>query len=298
MMKKVIIFLLFLLIYNTSFGQDLFAVLDSVETKETREIIPGTFRSVRLINGYNSEIVGNKDLVFSISHRFNSLNTGLYDLFGLDHSTIRFGFEYGLYDRISLGIGRSNFEKLYDGFLKIKIMKQSTGKKSFPVTITLLEGIAVKTLKWTIPEVNYPLTGRISYVHELFIARKFNNQFSAQISPVIIHRNMVPDDDDQNIVSAIGFGGSYRISKVVTISTEYYYLLPGKTADDFQNSLAIGCELETGGGHIFQLNLSNSHGMTEKAFIPETTGKWLDGDIFLGFNIIRVFHAKNKKGRK
>jgi hypothetical protein len=51
----------------------------------------------------------------------------------------------------------------------------------------------------------------------------------------------------------------------------------------------MGIEIESGGGHIFQINISNSQGMIEKIFIPETTGKWLDGDIALGFNIIRVF---------
>jgi hypothetical protein len=47
-------------------------------------------------------------------------------------------------------------------------------------------------------------------------------------------------------------------------------------------------DIETG-GHIFQLHLSNSAAMFERAFIHETNGNWLDGDIYFGFNISRVF---------
>jgi hypothetical protein len=105
---------------------------------------------------------------------------------------------------------------------------------------------------------------------------------------------MVKTKEEQNLVPAIGFGGNVTVNRWLSFSGEYFYLLPGNTADNYSNSLALGVELESGGGHIFQINLSNSHGMTEKAFIPETTGKWLDGDIQIGFNIIRVFHPKKK----
>ena len=96
--------------------------------------------------GYTSETSPRNELIFSISHRFGNINEGIYNFYGLDQSTIRFGFEYGLNDRIDLGIGRSNYDKLYDGFIKFKIARQSTGKKSFPLTITLLEGMSVQTL--------------------------------------------------------------------------------------------------------------------------------------------------------
>jgi Membrane bound beta barrel domain (DUF5777) len=293
-MKKIILIIIYLCfaVSYISNAQDLLSMLDSIQPAEEEEIYTdGTFKSVRLINGYTSETAGKNDFIFSISHRFGTLNQGIYDLFGLDQSTIRFGFEYGINDRIDLGIGRSNYEKLYDGFIKIKIARQSTGKKSFPFTITLLEGMSVKTQKWTNESVDYPTSARLYYIHELFIARKFTEKFSAQLSPIIIHRNMVETREDQNTVGAIGIGGRYKITNRFTAVCEYYYLLPGKTADKYNNSLAFGVELETG-GHVFQLHFSNSTGMTEKAFIPETTGKWTEGDISFGFNIIRLFSFK------
>jgi hypothetical protein len=293
-MKKIIYIILIINVCFSQYliGQDLLSMLDSIQPEQDKTIYAdATFKSVRLINGYTSETAGKKDFIFSISHRFGNLNQGIYDLFGLDQSTIRFGFEYGINDRIDLGIGRSNYEKLYDGFIKVKLTRQSTGVKSFPFTITLLEGMSITSQRWENDAVDYPFTGRLYYIHELFIARKFNDKFSAQLSPVIIHRNMVETTKDQNTVSAIGVGGRYKITSRFTAVCEYYYLLPGETANNFNNSLAFGVELETG-GHVFQLHFSNSTGMTEKAFIPETTGKWKDGDINFGFNIIRLFGFK------
>jgi len=273
------------------FSQDLFALLDSVETPQT-QYAQNTFKSVRLINGYTSETAGKDDLVFSISHRFQSINSGAYNLWGLDESTIRLGFEYGIGERLSIGIGRSSYEKTFDGFIKYKLFRQSTGNKKVPLSITWLSGTALKSLEWIDEDREYPFSARLYYVHELFIARKFSDKLSMQLVPVVVHRNMVPTKDEQNIVPAIGSGLNYTFNKWLSVSGEYYYLLPGKTSDLFKNSLSLGVELESGGGHVFQINISNSRGMTEKVFVPETTGKWFDGDIALGFNIIRVFHIK------
>jgi hypothetical protein len=202
---------------------------------------------------------------------------------------MRLGFEYGLSNRLDFGIGRSNFEKLYDGFIKVKIIQQSAGEKNVPVTITWLEGISIKTQKWIEASVDYPFSNRLYYVHELFIARKFNDRFSMQLSPAIVHRNMVKTVDDQNVVGAMGVGANYQIARRLTAVCEYYYQFRKKIADPFSNSLSVGVDIETGGGHIFQLFLTNSTGMTEKSFIPETNRNWTDGDIIFGFNIIRLF---------
>jgi hypothetical protein len=292
-MRKYIFTIAFIYgLFNSAKCQDLLSILDSLQSIENEiNYTQGTFKSVRLINGYTSETAAKKELIVTISHRFGNVNQGIYDFFGLDQSTNRFGFEYGLNDRIGLGIGRSNYEKLYDGFIKVKLARQSSGKRSFPVTITWLEGMSYKTIKWTNNEVEYPTTARFFYIHELLISRKFSEKISLQLTPVIIHRNMVETREDQNTVGAIGVGGRYRITNRFTAVGEYYYLLPGNTADKYNNSLALGVEIETG-GHVFQIHITNSTGMTEKAFIPETFGEWRKGDIGIGFNIIRLFSFK------
>ena len=143
-------------------------------------------------------------------------------------------------------------------------------------------------------QLDYPVSSRFYYVHELYIAKNFSNKLSLQLVPVIVHRNWVVSKEEQNLVPAVGAGAAYTVNNWLSLCSEYYYLLPGNTADIYSNSFSLGVEFISGGGHIFQVNVSNSQGMTEKHFIPETTGKWIDGDIALGFNIIRNFHLKRE----
>jgi hypothetical protein len=58
-----------------------------------------------------------------------------------------FGFDYGLTDRFTIGVGRSTFEKQYDGFAKYKLLRQSSGKRNMPVSVAVLASIMLKTQK-------------------------------------------------------------------------------------------------------------------------------------------------------
>ena len=152
--------------------------------------------------------------------------------------------------------------------------------------------MSVKTQKYIEKNADYPFSSRLYYVHEVFIARKFNDNFSLQLAPVIVHRNMVKTADDQNTIFALGAGVNYKIARRLRAVCEYYYQFRKKTSVPFDNSLSLGVDIETGGGHVFQLFLTNSSGMTEKSFIPETNGSWMKGNIIFGFNIIRLFSLK------
>ena len=72
------------------------------------------------------------------------------------------------------------------------------------------------------------------------------------------------------------------------MNAEYFYQLNEKRNN---NVLSLGFDIETG-GHVFQLHLSNSPAMIDSEFITRTTGEWLKGDIYFGFNISRVFTIK------
>lgn len=85
----------------------------------------------------------------------------------------------------------------------------------------------------------------------------------------------------------MGVGARYKLSNRVSLNGEYFYQFD-RPYEDFKNSLSLGFDIETG-GHVFQLHLTNSQGMFERAFVGETRGKWSDGDIYFGFNISRVF---------
>jgi hypothetical protein len=247
-----------------------------------------SFKTTRIINMHSIENVAGGVLDFRISHRFGAINTGAYDLFGLDVASMRLGLEYGINDRLMVGIGRSNVNKEADAFVKYKILRQSAGKRNMPITMSWFSSAVVRMTKWEDPSRTNYFSSRLYYCHQLLIARKFNDNLSVQIAPTVVHKNLVSDSTLKNDVFAGGIGARYKITRRTSFNVEYVYVLPGQIEDIYTNSLSLGVDIETG-GHVFQLHITNSKPMNEKGFITETTGKWDKGDIMFGFNISRVF---------
>lgn len=275
-------------------AQDLVKQLEHLAADSLRrEYETATFKGTRVINGQSIETPGAGSLVFLISHRFGTLNSGAYEFFGLDQATIRLGLEYGLTDRLAVGIGRSSLEKTFDGFAKYKLLRQSTGPGAVPVSATLLTTAALSTLKFA-PQPERSMASRLTYTYQVLLARKFSPHLSVQLMPTLLHRNFVEKRRDQNNVYALGLAARQKLTKRVALTAEYYYLLPGATRDDYRNSLAVGFDIETG-GHVFQLHFTNAQGMIEKFFIPQTQGNFFKGDIFFGFNISRAFQLRNRQ---
>lgn len=274
---------------------DLMDLLEEME-EETTDYTYATFKSVRLVNAHTIETAAGGVLQMIISHRFGRLNGGAYELWGLDQANIRIGLEYGITDWLNVGVGRSNVGKTYDGFLKVKMLRQSTGKRKMPITATWYSSTAINSLRWADPSRENYFSSRMAFTYQLMIARKFGERFSMQVMPTMVHRNLVETGEDENDVLSVGAGGRFKLTPGVSLNAEYFYLLPGTTADQFSNSFSMGFDIETG-GHVFQLIFTNSLGMTENLFIPGTTGEWGDGDVHFGFNISRVFTV-SKKNRK
>ena len=256
----------------------------------TTDYTTATFKSTRIINGHSIERMHAGVLDVRIDHRFGQLNTGSYNLWGLDQANIHLGLEYGITNWVMVGIGRGTYEKTYDSFLKFSIFRQSTGARNMPVSVSYLTSAALNSLKWTGPGKLY-FWDRMSYVHQLLIGRKFSERFSLEINPTYVHRNIVATVLDPNDLWSAGIGGRFKLTAHMSLNFEYYYVVPPR--HDYRslktyNPLSIGVDIETG-GHVFQFMLTNSLAMIEKGFIGETTGNWLDGGIHLGFNISRVF---------
>lgn len=273
---------------------DLMKMLEN-DIEKTTDYTTATFKTTRLINGHTVENVGKGVMDVKISHRFGKVNGGGYELFGLDNATMRLGFDFGLTNYLMVGVGRSTFQKTYDAFFKVKILRQSKGKKTMPITLSYVPTIALKTLKFEDPTRKNYFTSRLFYTHQLIIGRKFSEGTSLQLMPTFTHQNLVQLTADPNDLLAIGIGGRQKLSKRISLNVEYYYQLPGYKLQNTTNSLSVGFDIETG-GHVFQLHFTNSQGMSERTFISETTGDWGKGDIFFGFNISRVFTiGKNHK---
>jgi hypothetical protein len=265
------------------------------ELEPTTDYTTATFKTTRLINGHTVENVGRGALDVKISHRFGKINGGGYELFGLDNATMRMGVDLGITDYLMVGVGRSTYQKTYDAFFKVKLLRQSKGKRNMPITLSYVPAIALKTLKFEDPARKNYFSSRLFYSHQLIIGRKFSEQTSLQLMPTYIHRNLVALIADPNDLLSIGIGGRQKLSKRISLNFEYYYQIPEYKLPNSTNSVSVGFDIETG-GHVFQLHFTNSQGMNERSFISETTGDWSKGDVFFGFNISRVF-TLGKKGK-
>ena len=265
---------------------DLLSILGEDESVE--EFTTATFKTTRIINGHSIENTYRGVLDFRINHRFGFINSGAHDFFGLDNATVRLGLDYGISDRLMIGIGRSSFRKYYDTFFKYKILRQSEQMRKSPVTLSFMGASAITAQRFDDPERNDDFDARLHFTGQLLIARKFSQSLSLQIMPTFIHRNLVETALEKNDLFALGIGGRVKLTSRMAITGEYYYVPQDDLPDRYKNSIGIGFDIETG-GHVFQLHFSNSTAMVHNGFIAETEGDFFDGDIHFGFNISRVF---------
>ena len=285
-MKKIFLTVFLILASLQLSSQDLLDILE-LEAPVQENIVSATFKGTRIVNGHSIENRKNKELEFIISHRFGRVNTGFEELFGLDQANIRFALEYGLTDDLTAGLGRSSFEKTYDGYLKYRLLKQKTGTNAFPFAVSLFGSVAAKSQK-AIAGSERTFAESLFYVGQVLIAKKVNSSFSIQVTPTYVHRNLATIAADPHDIFALGFGTRVKLSTRVSLNAEYYQQFQKLTSINARNSLAFGVDIETG-GHVFQIILSNAITMVEKSFITETTGNFFGGDIHLGFNLSRTF---------
>jgi hypothetical protein len=275
-----------------SFAQDdLLALLEEGAEKK-KQFVSATFKGTRLVNFHTVEVPGENSLEFRIAHHFGDFSTGGYNFWGLDGgATIRLGLEYSKDGRFAFGFGRSSLEKMYDGFVKYKLIRQTTTRKINPFTVTLFAGmyyIAMNDPNKAISGADrYQFeTNRLSYCYQLNIARKFNDKFSIQISPSMVHYNMVDFIKDENDLYIVAGLARYKFTARAAVTVEYGYRINEK--GNYYDAVGVGFDLETG-GHVFQMYFTNSAGMVEPQFFGRTTSSFENWGIKLGFNISRMF---------
>ncbi|MGV9012986.1 MAG: DUF5777 family beta-barrel protein, partial [Flavobacteriales bacterium] len=193
----------------TSHAQD--DLLSALGPDSTQvEYTTATFKSTHVINGQSVENLGKGVLDFRIGHRFGFLSTGIQELFGLDQATLRLGFDYGLTDRLMIGFGRSTYQKTVDGSVKFKLLRQCDQGCTMPITLSVVAATSATTLveeqvPWYSAGIKDYFTNRLSYSFQAVIARKFSEGLSLQLSPGVVHRNLVATPDDRNDLLNVGF---------------------------------------------------------------------------------------------
>ena len=291
---RIVLLSLLVFCFNHSFAQDDLMKLLGSDSTSAFGPVSATFKTTRIINFHSLETVGRRTLDFRISHRFGDWSTGSYNFYGFDGpASIKLSLEYSPDGKFMVGVGRSSYEKMYDGFLKYKVIRQKTSD-GWPISMT-----AVSTMNYTtqndpnksitgINEYQYT-TSRMSFVNELIIGRKFSSKLSLQTSLFMIHYNMVARLIDKNDIYAVGVAGRYKLTKRFALTGEYAYRLTTLYAlGTYYNPLGFGFEVETG-GHVFQIQLTNSFAIDESQVIPFTSTSWKKMGFRIGFNISRVF---------
>lgn len=290
-MKKILLQGALLLPLSLCAQDDLMKELEAKEKPETDYTIQ-TFKGTRIINSQSVETKGKGELEFIFQHRFGRINSGAYNLWGLDEAYVRLGLEYGITDRLGVAVGRSSTDKSFDSYVRYKLARQSKGVKNFPVTITAIGTAVIKASPKASENPQISFEDRLAYTAEIIFARKFNSKFSAQVAPVFVHRNAVEQTNENNNDFAILAGARYKITRSMALTTEYCYRLNPTDNTPYYNSLGFGLDIETG-GHVFQLLFTNSLGMIDRAVVAETDGNFAKGDIHFGFNISRTFQLAN-----
>jgi hypothetical protein len=278
---------------SMAYGQeDLMNIADEASGKQ-KEFTTAAFKTTRITSFQSIETLGKRTLDFRIMHRFGPLNSGAEDAFGLDGpASIKLSLEYSYDGRLMFGLGRSSQQKLWDGFLKYRLLRQTTDNRN-PFSITLFTSAFYSFLKDNkFPSKYSNELYRLSFCHQIIIARKFSTRFSLQIAPTVVHYNLVDLATDKNDVYALLGAARFKVSNRQAITFEYgyrlnkYYVKTDKIK--YYDSMGIGWEIETG-GHVFQMHWTNSFGIVESQFIPHSDTSWKDWGIRLGFNISRVF---------
>ena len=268
-------------------------LFDVFEESTQSEVVYATFKGTQLINASTNETPGEGVLQFMMAHRFGSFNDDyLYNFFGLDNAQVRMQLDYGVTDRLNIGIGRSSFLKVADGFIKYQLLQQQKGTKTVPVCITLHSSTNYRNARYT-DGIDHAMSDRLSYMHQAIIARKWNRKLSTLVSPSVLHFNLVPTAQYPNTTAHITLGARYKISNRMALTGESTLLSNREfsSGERYTTPFAVGVDIETG-GHVFQLHISNTRAMNGPYWMARNPYSASNGGLFLGFNISRVFTVK------
>jgi hypothetical protein len=303
---------LFLFVALNIFAQDdLLSLIDNKDDLTPKKVY-ATFKTVKIGNAQTIETVKKNHLDFRIGHRFgniydsdlaNPLNNMGQTFIGFDNARdIRFSFDYGVTDKITLGIGRSKMHHLIDGSVKWRILEQTTDF-SMPVSLAFFSSTAYShdptstIYSGVVKDFETNELHRLNFFNQLIIASKLTDWLSLEVLPSYMHRNYIQENinaknnaADVNGFFSLGFGGRLKLTRRVSIIGDYFYNFSKfyQNNNSAFNPLSLGFEIETG-GHVFSLFVTNAAGLIENNFIPETKDTWTKGQVKFGFCISRTF---------
>jgi hypothetical protein len=280
---------------------------DSSKVKENITI--ATFKSTRVVNMHSVEMTGDGNLQFMIIHHFGAIwdkNEGasnLARLFGLNASfaSTYMSFDYTPIRWMNLGIAWAGASTM-EGTAKFKLLRQQSGVRNYPVSVAWVSTANFNASK-QLESPNSFYWNRFSYLNQLLIGRKFSDLLSLQLTPAVIHRNIVAyGNSDAHTVFSVGLGGRVKLSDKQAITFEYNRQLNGyenvvdKTGAIISyspNLISLGYDWDTG-GHIFQFFFTNSSFASNLPQLSANPVRDSFGQWSIGFNLNRSYAIKKK----
>ena len=300
MNKIYTLLLVFLVSSYQSNAQDMDSLMKNISSEQDPETSMASFKSSRLILSQTTTMVKKHDLDFKVIHRFGDVggtDGGSETLYGFDNSTdIYIHFDYGISDRLNIGFGRSKYEQLLDLQLKYAVLQQKE-KEGSPISLSVLAKTGFTPYK-----VNTAIFddygNRFSHFIQAIISRKFSPDFSLQVTPGFLFRNVVLGAGDERTLFSTGIAGRYKFTKRFGIVADYYLISSSYRKNNpninYYNPLGVGIEIETG-GHVFSMNFANAKAIVENNFLPNSTSSWNKGQYRFGFTISRMFTLYKSK---
>lgn len=263
------------------------AALQAQPPEEKPEPVLATFKGTRLYNFHTTETAARGHLEFRVAHRFGDLTRGYATFWGLDAGAqVRLSLDYGITHYLTVGLERSGVGRLYDAFVKVRLLRQQA-PKGIPFSLTYYGAVFYSDLK---DAARYPqAVHRLQYLHQLLAARKFSSRLSALAGLAWLHQNYALSWQAPNDYAFAAVLARFKLTRRLTLAAETALPLwenkpeEGKGLPDYRIPYAVILEVETG-GHVFQVGVSSAAGIAEPQTLL-TQGYRLS----LGFNISRIF---------
>lgn len=243
-------------------------------------------KSLRLITGHTAATLPKGTLEIAIQHRFGELNSGAYNLFGLDNfNSMRIGADVGITDRLTMGGGRSSNRKTYNAYAKYRIIGLPEGK----FNITYVADMALDArLRSDWNEESLQNIHRIFYTHQLVASWQITDNWVVAILPTIVHANLVSQTSISNDMPILAWYVRKQVIPKMALTAEGSSRLQSlNTVTPKTNpTLGFGFEYFTP-RHVFQINVTNSRALNEAYFLTDNPKSTRMRDFCLGFNLIR-----------
>lgn len=252
-----------------------------------------TFNCNTLIDHQTCMTLDKNSRELLIQHRSGRIKT-VKDIFGLyGASNISMGFNYGITDKLTVGVATERDAKYQTLNWKYAFLEQ-TENDSIPFSLTYYGNISIDAGNKEAMGEHYKFGNTLSNFHELILARKINDKFSVQASSGYCYYTFYDSTKSADQVN-VTVGGYYNFYKSLSLNFTYaqpftpkelvrYYHVQSKP------NAALGIEVNTM-RHDFQLFATTYRGLlAQQNYMFNANDFTKKDNIFIGFNLtVRFF---------